>query len=191
MMDEPESYFYMLKRSVENDTESPKITSVNVEKNGEFVQVGQSVRITVGATDNGRLFEVGNLYLKNLGDENDKVVRLSYNLREDVFEGSMEITDDLRSGEWFVDKIEIWDSAKNYADDYEFTAGGRYPYYLKVKNGEEYTEAVRDVYINFMGWDEQGEWSTIQAVYRKDVSLRVSLKELGITFPEKKFSDFR
>ncbi len=190
MMDKPESYCYMLKRSVENDTESPKITSVNVEKNGEFVQVGQSVRITVGATDNGRLFEEGNLYLKNLGDENSREVKLSYNIREDVFEGSLEITDDMRSGEWFVGKINIWDSAKNYADDDEFTAGGRYPYYLKVMNGEEYTEAVHDVYIRFMGWNEQGEWSTIQAVYKKDVSLRATLKELGITFPEKKFSDF-
>ena len=190
MMDEPESYFYMLKRSVENDTESPKITSVNVEKNGEFVQVGQSVRITVGATDNGSLLGFANLYLKNLAQDGSREVALRYNVAEDVFEGTFTITDDMRSGEWFVDKINIWDGARNCADDNEFTKGGRYPYYLKVKNGEEYTEAVRDVYINFMGWDEQGEWSTIQAVYRKDASLRVSLKELGITFPEKKFSDF-
>ncbi len=190
MMDEPESYFYMLKRSVENDTESPKITSVNVEKNGEFVQVGQSVRITVGATDNSSLLGFANLYLKNLAQDGSREVALRYNVAEDVFEGTFTITDDMRSGEWFVDKINIWDGARNCADDNEFTKGGRYPYYLKVKNGEEYTEAVRDVYIEFFGWDEQGEWSRIQTVYKKDVSLRTTVKDLGITFPERKFSDF-
>lgn len=189
-VNDPKSYCYMLKRADENDTENPKIISVNVEKNGEFVQAGQSIRFTIQATDNKGFWGYGNLYLRNLAQNGSREVALRYNVTEDVFEGTFTITDDMRSGEWFVDKIDIRDSARNCADDDEFTKGGRYPYYLKVMNGEEYTEALRDVYIEFLGWDEQGEWRPIQAVYKKDVSLRTTLKELGISFPEKKFSDF-
>lgn len=189
--DEKESWF-RVKLSPENDTEKPEIQSVTLEHNGEVVGAGQSVSLTVEASDNGTLKQ-GTAWFRSASTLEYRQVGMRYDaLEEGIYRGTFEITEDMGEGEWYLASLDIRDSAGNAADASAFTDGTYYPYYVNVSNEAEYTDPVYDIYVWFYALDENGEWEIIDEVKRDGVKRRTPLRELGITFPEvtTQYADF-
>ncbi len=178
-------FLYRVKKTVPSIVK-PTITSVSLDKNGEFLSAGDSVNITIGATvDEGKLN--GNGYVRfcagaNIADS--KSVSLSYDASKGVYQGVFEITEDIYPCEWYIGEIDIYDTELNSADDTAFTDGANYPYYINVKNGETFTNPTYDVNISFTALNESGVWETIQEFHKENVERRQTLKEIGVTFPE-------
>ena len=176
------------------DTEKPVIKSVSVENNGEIFRAGDTVNVTVEATDNMQLSNSGSLYFRAAADiaDDTEYVNLKYDEDGKVYKGTLEITEDTYPCEWYVSSIYIRDSENNSADDGRFTSGSNYPYYINVYNGNTFVQPSYDINIYFMALNEKGSWTMIQENQKKSVLRRQTLKDAGITFPEVdiKYQDF-
>ncbi len=179
-------FLYRVKKTVPSVIK-PTITSVSLDKNGEFLSAGDSVNITIGATaDKGTLSEYGSVVFyagSNFANPYENV-SLTYDENAGVYQGVFEITEDTYPCEWYIGGIGISDTEYNSADDTAFTNGANYPYYVNVKNGETFTNPTYDVNISFTALNENGVWETIQEFHKEKVERRQTLKEIGVTFPE-------
>lgn len=179
-------FLYRVKKTV-SSVIKPTITSVSLEKNGEFLSAGDSVNITIGVTgDKDRLNKNGNAVFcagSNIANSR-KSVTLSYDENKGVYQGVFDITEDTYPCEWYIGEISIFDTGHNYADDTAFTNGANYPYYVNVKNSETFTNPTYEVNISITALNENGDWETIQKFHKENVERRQTLKEIGVTFPE-------
>lgn len=193
LVDNIEEYSFTIEKA-EVDTEKPVIKSVNVENNGEIFRAGDTVNVTVEATDNMQLSNRGSLYFQAAADIADAMehVELKYDEEGKVYRGTLEITEDTYPCEWYVSTIYIEDSEDNSADSSRFTFGSNYPYYINVYNGNTFVQPSYDVNIYFMALNEKGTWTQLQKSEKKSVLRRQTLNDAGITFPEVdiKYQDF-
>ena len=193
-----ENFSFTLKKTAavvpSVDTEAPIITSVEIERNGDVLLVGNSINITVSATDNVDLQSYGYLYLYAVSDivDSQKDIYLQYDENDKKYHGTFTVTEDTYPCEWYVGSISIWDMAGNYADDGSYTRDIQYPYYVYVKNTNTFVYPTYDLNIDFFVLNEYGGWENVQSIEKKKVDRRSTLKEAGITFPEmsSKYSDF-
>lgn len=195
-MENKEHYGFALKKTAASsgDQEAPVIHSVNLEKNGEKLHAGDSIEITVRATDNTALLQNGYVYFNAVSDivNSTKTVCISYDETDKMYHGIFAVTEETYPCEWYIGRIEIGDTAQNYADDALYTRDAQYPYYVYIQNTNTFVSPAYQVNIDFLVLNEDGYWITYYQIEKKNVDRRSSLEEAGITFPETMFeySDF-
>lgn len=188
-----EDYSFSLKKTSVTETpeepasrEAPIITMVELDSNGNVVSVGDHVAITISAEDNQELLGNGIVSFRAVSNISvpQKQVYLTYNKDQSAYEGTLEITDEMYPCEWYIESIEIRNTAGNLADASSYTAEGNYPYYVLVKNGSTHVSPMYNLCVDFYVLDAEGEWKTLETVQREKIERRQTLKEAGITFPE-------
>ncbi len=179
---------YIVKKT-ESKVTKPVITSFSLDRNGETLSAGDSVKVTIEAvSDEGKLDKYGYVNFQAASDiaNSSKTAYVYYDEEKGVYEGVLEVTEDTYPCEWYVNRIEIRDTENNQADYNAFTYNANYPYYIQVTNGNTFVNPTYDINISFSALNENGEWETVQNVQKENVERRQTLKEIGITFPEMK-----
>lgn len=172
------------------DSNQPIIKNVFLDKNGEFVTVGDKITLTVEAEDaNLPQTITGYFYptVSNVSSMLYLIIELNLNDNHQYI-GELEITDDTYPCMWELRHLVIRDLNNNETNlsDYCPDLYTTYPWYFKVKSGNTYVEEVKDITFNFNGYKNE-ENPYIQTIFTqtvKNVGRRSSLKELGILFPE-------
>lgn len=200
-MENKENYSFILKKTEEapvtprEDNEAPVITGVELEKNGEFVEAGNSIQVTVSATDNAALSKNGSLDFYAASDitYRYKTIDLTYDENDQKYHGNFFIEEDTYPCEWYILSIYIRDEAGNYADYEPYTYSAQFPYYILVRNTNTFTTPAYDITVNFFALNEDGAFDNVMTAEKKNVDRRSTLKEAGIEFPEmnSKYSDFK
>lgn len=174
---------------VKEDTEAPKITSIEVDKNGEILEAGDSVTIRVKAEDNvGINTSNASLSMYAAADiaDGSYYIDLEWNEEEQVFEGVFEVTEDTYPCEWYIGNVDIYDTSGNEAPVNEIgpNVGATYPWYVQVTNGSTFVNPTYTVNISFMTLDANGRWQETERVTKENVERRTTLEEAGISLPE-------
>ena len=189
-LEEPEKYWFTVEIAQKaEDTEPPVITSIEMEKNGQSIQAGESVTIRVGLKDNVGINEFPMLYID--ADQKDILsssfgVILQYDPESGMYVGEFETDEDTYPCEWYISDAKIYDLAGNCASltDYRSDFHTYHPYYVNVINqdtfvSEPYTGSVTFVYLN-----DRGSWSTASEVTKDNLKKRSTFQEAGIEIPE-------
>ena len=186
MMENLENYGFTLttdSKDTGKDIEY-KITSVELDKKGQKVQKGDTVNITVSvATDDGvKLPERGNVLFQaaapNINDSS-RWVSLTLNTEDHKYHGSF-VVGDMYPCEWYINSIYIGNK-----DDNSYVKELDYPYYILVYNGDSFVNPELDLNIYFFALDENGKFVPVEHLKKENVQRRQTLKEIGVTFPEK------
>ena len=174
---------------VDEDTEAPKITSIEIDKNGEILEAGDSAAIRIKAEDNVEL-DTSNagisMYAAADIAEGSRYIELTWNEEAQVFEGVFEVTEDTYPCEWYIGEVDISDMSGNRASVNEIgpNSGATYPWYVQVMNGSTFVNPTYTVNISFMTLDADGKWQETGRVTKENVERRTTLAEAGITLPE-------
>ena len=168
-MDHPENYWFNIEKSEEvvNDKEAPVITSIDVDKNGEVVQAGDTVTITIKAADNVGMDE-NNCYAYMAADQDivtdTSYIDLQYDKTSDSWIGTFEVDENTYPCEWYLEYVYMRDLAGNtadvtkYRDDF-YTVD---PYYVQVVNKDTFVNTTYKGKITFTALDEEGYWGNCQ-----------------------------
>ncbi len=193
-IENPEQYSfeYQISQEVQDDTEAPRITSISVDKNGEIVEAGDVVNVTIEAEDNVGLSQYGGVAFSGAAqnvEDDYQYVSLEYNEELGAFTGSFEITDTTYPCEWYIERIDIWDAAGNGADYYSLINHAQY--YVLVYSGDVFSNPVYTVSFNMMELSEDGYWTAYDTV-ETQVERRTTFSEAGIELPqlESKYDGF-
>ncbi len=175
------------KPAVPEIHESPVITRIELDRNGSVVSAGDRVSITVYTDADQELKETGMATFRAVSNISDfqKHVNLTYSKDKNAYEGTLEITDGMYPCEWYIESIEIRNTSGNLADDSSYTADANYPYYVLVKNGSTHVSPTYNLYVEFYTLDTNGEWKIAETAHQEKAERRQTLKEAGITFPER------
>ncbi len=189
IMDNKESYGFTLE---EDGTKSnaPVITSVEIDKNKQIVKPGETVSITVSAesSSGAKLAESGGLNFYAAAsdiasDAANKYVRLKLDPADNKYHGTL-LIEDMYPCEWYVSNIIIHnEGGGDHAEDYSFTEGANYPYYIQVYNGDAFVNPTYEVNVSFWALNESGQYENISNISKENVERRKTLKEIGVTFP--------
>lgn len=175
--------------AVDEDTEAPVITSIEVDKNGEILEAGDSATIRIKAEDNVAL-ETSNASLSMYAAadiaDGSHYIDLEWNEEEQVFEGVFEVTEDTYPCEWYIGDVSIYDTSGNeaYVNEIGWDSSATYPWYVQVTNGSTFVNPTYTVNISFMTLDANGRWQETERVTKENVERRTTLEEAGISLPE-------
>lgn len=173
------------------DNEAPVIESITLDKNGQWVQPGNTVTMTVKVNEKNPSPQAQATFYPQvsyvIGTFN---ITLDYKADIGAYVGTIPITNNTYPCEWTLTNLSITDIKGHYANlstfmpDWENT----YPWYYRVKSGNTYREDVKDVTFSFYGYapQEDGSFqysSLISTQTIKNVGRRTSLKELGLSLP--------
>ena len=95
------------------DSESPVIDVNSIDFNTKSATTGDIVKISIKITDN---VEVGRAVIQLINYDTGKIIgwtNLTYNEATELYEYSLEITDDIPNGHWYIDNIQAYDAANN------------------------------------------------------------------------------
>ena len=95
------------------DSESPVIDVNSIDFNTKSATTGDTVKISIKITDN---VEVGRAVIQLINYDTGKIIgwtNLTYNEATELYEYSLEITDDIPNGHWYIDNIQAYDAANN------------------------------------------------------------------------------
>lgn len=181
---DPEGYFA--------DTEKPVIESITIDKNGQWVQPGETVTLTVKVDEENpsprasATFSPQVSYVIGAFD-------IYLNYQEDIksYVGAIPITNDTYPCEWTLTSLSITDLKGHYTDLPTFMSNWSKtcPWYYRVKSGNTFREDVKDVTFDFYGFAPQEDGSLypnslILTKTIKNVGRRASLKDLGLSLPQ-------
>lgn len=175
--------WYQIETEKREDTEAPKITSVELDKNRQMLNPGDKVTIKVTAEDDVALnIDSASIYFEAAEDIDGRSQYVDLTYKDGIFEGVFEITKDTYPCEWYVLDINIRDTAGNWADP---MLHPQYPYYIRVKNKDTFVNPVYEtISIDFQYINEEGDRVYSKTETRENVERRTTYKELGIQFPE-------
>lgn len=113
---EPEEEYYTIIN--ENyDAEKPQIKSISMERTGETLQRGDSVKLTVEATDNraveGAYVEMRAAASSASNGQRDCTVDLNRIEGTDRWEGSFVVDDGTYPCEWYISHVRVYDASHN------------------------------------------------------------------------------
>ncbi len=174
------------------DTEPPVIESISVDKNGQFVNAGDVVTLTVKVREEhpGYASAYFTPQVTNVSVP-DCYFNLEYNAAMGAYTGSVTIAEDMYPCEWALTYLRVEDEKENCADLYEFQNdySETLPWYFNVKPGNTFREDTKKVTFDFYGFAEQEDGSyqadaLICSQIVENVGRRTSLKKLGVTFPQ-------
>lgn len=174
------------------DNENPVIESITIDKNGQWVQPGDTVTLTVKVDEANpsprasATFYPQVSYVIGAFD-----INLYY--QEDIqsYVGTIPITNDTYPCEWTLTYLSVTDVKGHYAGLSSFMSNWSetYPWYYRVKSGNTFREDVKDVTFSFYGFAPMDDGSfqssaLISTQTVKNVGRRTSLKELGVSLPQ-------
>ncbi len=183
-----------LKFTVERDdydTEKPVIESITLDKNGQFVQAGDVITITVKASD-ASLSDTATAYFSPFVNNVSASMSATLTLNKDTGEytGTITIDEDTYPCEWDLTQLDIYDASGNYTNVYEFHEDlyGTYPWYFRVRSGDSYVENMKSVNFEFYGYAKQPADNSfydtlLTSQVIEHVGRRATLKELGVKIP--------
>ena len=109
---ERNEYGFIVK-DTKADSESPVIDVNSIDFNTKSATTGDIVKISIKITDN---VEVGRAVIQLINYDTGKIIgwtNLTYNETTGLYEYSLEITDDIPNGHWYIDNIQAYDAANN------------------------------------------------------------------------------
>lgn len=108
-------YWVNITRS---DNEKPVVTSVELKENGQTVKPGDTLHVTIGATDNYALQDTCYVQFQvNVAERNNShSMYLQWDSANGCYIGSWELPDDIVPGEWYINHIEVKDVTGNHAE---------------------------------------------------------------------------
>ena len=174
------------------DTAAPVIESITIDKNGQWLQPGDTVTMTVKVTEENPADFARATFrpqAANVSGTSDMVLR--YNAGTGEYTGSLTISDDTYPCEWTLTDLSLTDQNLNeasltaYREDFAST----YPWYYRVKSGDTYREDMKNVTFTFYGLalQEDGSYQygwVIPFRTVENVGRRNSLKDLGVSLPQ-------
>ena len=103
-----------VKRDESNvDSEAPVIDVSSVKLSTKSATTGDTVKISIKITDN---VDVDRAVIQLINYDTGKIIgwtNLTYNEATELYEYSLEITDDIPNGHWYIDNIQAYDAANN------------------------------------------------------------------------------
>lgn len=108
-------YWVNITRS---NNEKPVVTSVELKENGQTVKPGDTLHVTIGATDNYALQDTCYVQFQvNVAERNNShSMYLQWDSANGCYIGSWELPDDIVPGEWYINHIEVKDVTGNHAE---------------------------------------------------------------------------
>lgn len=170
----------------EESTFDVTVNSVELSHQGEFVKAGDVIDITVSAEVNEPLRQQAFMEFRSAKTDispNSHDVTLNYDEATGTYRGQWTIEENRYSCEWYAYELRF--NTADYSEwDYVY-APSTLPDYIKVKNGDTYSDPVRDVNITITAFDANS-WSftELQQTTVKNVSRRQTFKDIGLTLPE-------
>ena len=95
------------------DSESPVIDVNSIDFNTKSATTGDTVKISIKIKDN---VGVNRAFIQLINYDTGKIIgwtNLTYNEATELYEYSLEITDDIPNGHWYIDNIQAYDAANN------------------------------------------------------------------------------
>ncbi|MDE7434234.1 MAG: hypothetical protein K2N01_00225 [Lachnospiraceae bacterium] len=165
----PENITFTIQNE-DYDKEMPKVQSVQMEKTGEVLQAGESVLLSVEATDNQGIEYVDVCLWAVSGDSlsytsGSRIIRLNRVENTDRYEGIFKIDDQTYPCEWYVKLIRIQDKSGNYQEIESCTSGEYEVYYYDGPYSEDSYSLEERFYV--LVADQKGD------VIRPDVRVWV------------------
>lgn len=171
----------------ERDEESPKIESIVIDKQGEFVKPGDEIQIHIKVSDNVALRTQEEIFLLFQAQASiypsQHSVDLKYDEEKDEFVGSWLIDSKTYPCEWYIDYLSIHDTSGNGVNLYDFIDDYN-PYYIKVNNDNNYVAPTYSLNINFYTLNEYGEYENVSSQELKNIERHTKLKDVNIEFPD-------
>ena len=108
-------YWVNITRS---DNEKPVVTSVKLKENGQTVKPGDTLHVTIGATDNSALQDTCYVEFQvNAAERNTShSMYLQWDSVNGCYIGSWELPDNIVPGEWYINGINVKDVTGNSAE---------------------------------------------------------------------------
>ena len=116
------------------DSEAPVIDVNSINFSTKLATTGDTVKISMKITDN---VGVDRAYIQLINYDTDKIIgwtNLTYNETTGLYEYSVEITDAISNGHWYIDNIQAYDAVNNVSmesikrNEYGFIVW----YYVKI-----------------------------------------------------------
>ena len=193
---EPEAKLSFEVYQEDFDTEPPVIEDITIDKNGQFVEPGDVVKLTVKVKeDHPSRYGYAYIYPQAKCVSDSTYVSLEYDAESSAYVGEVLITEDDYPCEWALTTLYVYDESRNCADLYDFQEnfGATLPWYYKVYTKGTYMEETKDVTFKFYGYAKQEDGSyqpdsVIMSQTVKEVGRRLTVAELkekfGLTFPQ-------
>lgn len=106
-------YWVNITRS---DNEKPVVTSVKLKENGQTVKPGDTLHVTIGATDNSALQDTCYVEFQVNAGNTSHSMYLQWDSANGCYIGSWELPDGIVPGEWYINHIEVKDVTGNLAE---------------------------------------------------------------------------
>ena len=106
-------YWVNITRS---DNEKPVVTSVKLKENGQTVKPGDTLHVTIGATDNSALQDTCYVEFQVNAGNTSHSMYLQWDSVNGCYIGSWELPDDIVPGEWYINGINVKDVTGNRAE---------------------------------------------------------------------------
>lgn len=106
-------YWVNITRS---DNEKPVVTSVKLKENGQTVKPGDTLHVTIGATDNSALQDTCYVEFQVNAGNTSHSMYLQWDSANGCYIGSWELPDDIVPGEWYINGINVKDVTGNNAE---------------------------------------------------------------------------
>ena len=106
-------YWVNITRS---DNEKPVVTSVKLKENGQTVKQGDTLHVTIGATDNSALQDTCYVEFQVNAGNTAHSMYLQWDSANGCYIGSWELPDDIVPGEWYINGINVKDVTGNRAE---------------------------------------------------------------------------
>ncbi len=176
----------------QKDTVNPVIEDITIDKNGQWVQPGDTVTMTVKVKEeNPSSYACATFRPQVSNVSGISEIGLYYNADTKEYTGSITIASDTYPCEWKLTDLSVTDQSGNkaYIESYREDFAKTYPWYYMVKSGDTYREDMKNVTFTFYGLalQEDGSYqygSEISSQTVENVGRRNSLKELGVSLPK-------
>ena len=168
----------------------PEITAIQLEQQGQKVQVGNSITLKVAVESEKPLLETGFAYFANEDlnvtvESESREVELRYDEEQGMYVGNLEVTEDMYPCEWYVSSIYITDEEGRNAKIEAFNSDfyETYPYYFYVQNKDtSVTSGNYSASVTLHMLDENLQWVECDSYSRSDAPRRVTLGQMGLDF---------
>lgn len=163
----------------------PEIISVEMNKAGESLHVGDTVHFVVKATDNlNQLSPDGKLFLKSPVSYSTISVALTQNKETGLFEGNFTVDEFTDVSEWYICDVSISDTNENTGMlNIDQLYSMERDNYFYVGDLSEIEFPSYDLEMRFRYLDEDGEYNDFEQTVT-GVPRRSTLKESGIELPD-------
>lgn len=181
-------YFTVDPEGYVEDNEDPVIESITIDKNGQWVQPGDTVTMKVKVDEKNPSSMASASFYPQASNVSDSArIYLDYHSDTKEYIGSVPINYNTYPCEWMLTDLTVSDTKGHYAylSDFKADWGESCPWYYRVKSDDTYREDVKDVYFTIYGLVLQEDGSYQYGYLMdyepvKNVGRRASLKELGV-----------